>query len=490
MPTEVANFIWADTTLFASRYEKSTCALIALKQAIERHKLLAMREQEFLNLYEAISVSNPDDFTRVWSDPTAYFWVRIAYELLKTYLTGEPLSSFAQDYCKALGQPDVEEALHLHLGEFKKFVLGVYYLSEKDCLFSEPFIPYLPLAIPGTRLFLVGEDTLKINGLLGGKLKVSYAEQESFLELKSGSSLKDDSLKVGECPIVKYKNCQLPLQPYSFNLPGVEDGQPVVAAGIAYQEKHANLVQETLALVERCQPKTFAQLESFLQILAFKPLKTGSYSNLTHSDLPGAFICSVIESPYELADTLIHEFHHNRLFFIEEIAPLLINSDNGLELLVTGQYYSPWRNDLRPLRGLLHAVYVYLPVSWFWLAVYQDDELSNRPLDYVCSQLIRIPLQLKIAVYQLERSAHWTEEGIRLFTELKADVIRLTKAISDLGISYDVPALICREDGSLVKELRKSDGKPLNAQESVLDHIYCYDIHNQCQDILQDLALV
>ncbi len=107
---------------------------------------------------------------------------------------------------------------------------------------------------------------------------------------------------------------------------------------MAYQEKYINLVRDGLALIEQYHPQTFGQLHYFMEVIALKPLEEGTFTNLSSSDFPGALICSVIDNPYRLADNFIHEFHHNRLFLIEQNNPLLCNSLE--EDQVNSLYYS------------------------------------------------------------------------------------------------------------------------------------------------------
>ena len=86
------------------------------------------------------------------------------------------------------------------------------------------------------------------------------------------------------------------------------------------------LVQEGLALVERHQPAALEHLRELVQVIAFKPPAAADYSNVSFSDLPGAFILSAVREPYWMADALIHEFLHNRLFFVVDGGELLADT--------------------------------------------------------------------------------------------------------------------------------------------------------------------
>ncbi len=78
-----------------------------------------------------------------------------------------------------------------------------------------------------------------------------------------------------------------------------------------------------------------------MRLIAFNSPTEGSFPNVSFSDLPGAFILSAVREPYWLADALIHELLHNRLFFIIERGEILERGE-GAE---PSEFYSPWRDD-------------------------------------------------------------------------------------------------------------------------------------------------
>lgn len=59
-----------------------------------------------------------------------------------------------------------------------------------------------------------------------------------------------------------------------------------------------------------------------------------------------------------LAEAIVHEAMHLHLSLVEKITPMVINSDH--------QYYSPWKADYRPMRGVMHAIYVFRVLDHFF----------------------------------------------------------------------------------------------------------------------------
>ena len=72
----------------------------------------------------------------------------------------------------------------------------------------------------------------------------------------------------------------------------------------------------------------------------------------------GAIATSAPPSPAGLAETLIHEFQHVKLGGLTDMVPLVENCrERG---------YAPWREDPRPMGGLLQGVYAFAGIVHFW----------------------------------------------------------------------------------------------------------------------------
>jgi uncharacterized protein len=70
-----------------------------------------------------------------------------------------------------------------------------------------------------------------------------------------------------------------------------------------------------------------------------------------------------------LAESCVHEHLHNRLYLLDEALPLTIRAAEPRS------YYSPWKRTMRGIDGMLHAIYVFSHLAWFWRRV--GDELPQ-----------------------------------------------------------------------------------------------------------------
>jgi HEXXH motif-containing protein len=230
--------------------------------------------------------------------------------------------------------------------------------------------------------------------------------------------------------------------------------------------------------MQRLDADRAEHLREMLRVIAFKPPTLGEYSNISLSDLPGASIVSALNDPYWMADALIHEMLHNRLFFILDRDEILDGVPEGDEV---GAFYSPWRDDLRPLSGLLHAVYVYIGVCKFWFAAWKSGETAGARRDYAQDQAVRAALNLKIGTTQLRRHANFTTGGIGLFAEIEREADALLAEMRELSLSPHAPAVVARADGQIVPF--DKTGRAMSILDSLIEHEEKHDTARQCSDL-------
>src|SRR5258708_1069132 len=226
-----------------------------------------------------------------------------------------------------------------------------------------------------------------------------------------------------------------------------------------------------------------SHLAAGLKTIALKPYDQ-ILVNVTASELPGAFVCTVPSDPYVLASSFIHEFHHNTLFGIEERGRFFEASDQ--DEIEGENHYSPWVETLRPLHGILHAVYVFIPVFRYWSAIAREGSLSEVRLAFAREQLAQIPAQLQIGLNRLRRHARFTPFGAMLVDALAAEAKEAQTEARAMGITRKTPVIGVTTSGALRPLLRAA--RQVTVGEILLAHLDASDILCECAEQKARLA--
>lgn len=157
-------------------------------------------------------------------------------------------------------------------------------------------------------------------------------------------------------------------------------GDAILFENEAIASQARPLVEQALTIIESWRPALGAEIRQACRAIQFvrdpsaHPEKIVSFSD---NSVPGALYVSVWQGdrmidPYDLADSLIHEHRHQKLYLLERLAATVQGNDVAV--------VSPWREDLRPPSGLLHAVFVFVELRRFWLHVrdHGPSRLHNR----------------------------------------------------------------------------------------------------------------
>ncbi|SDR27992.1 FxsB family cyclophane-forming radical SAM/SPASM peptide maturase [Thermostaphylospora chromogena] len=106
-------------------------------------------------------------------------------------------------------------------------------------------------------------------------------------------------------------------------------------------------------------------------VMPLEPAASGKDISAAARHAFGAVAIALPADPAVLALLLLHEFQHVKMGAVLDILDLYDESDERL-------FYAPWRNDLRPLEGLLQGAYAHIAVTDFWrVRRYVDPERGD-----------------------------------------------------------------------------------------------------------------
>jgi HEXXH motif-containing protein len=119
------------------------------------------------------------------------------------------------------------------------------------------------------------------------------------------------------------------------------------------------VLRDAWALLERHHRAIAGEVAAATTVIV--PLAMSPHGQISSSS-PEAFGAIALSQPPDsciFAVTLAHEVQHLKLSALLDIVTLVL-PDNGR------RFYAPWRDDPRPINGLLQGAYAYLGVSGFW----------------------------------------------------------------------------------------------------------------------------
>ena len=114
-------------------------------------------------------------------------------------------------------------------------------------------------------------------------------------------------------------------------------------------------------LLQEVWPLAYGSVQRCYNSVLMQPYDDQGTSSISMNVLHGALISSA-RDPIQVGDALCHEGSHARMNLAFTLDPLLENSSDET-------HPSPWRQDLRPLSGLLNGIHAFLNVCKYYQKV-------------------------------------------------------------------------------------------------------------------------
>lgn len=173
-------------------------------------------------------------------------------------------------------------------------------------------------------------------------------------------------------------------------------------------DRWQELFTEAWGLLTECLPERAAEISAGLRVLV--PLQDDGRSSrsATIRHLFGVFGLTRPATAADFTVTLVHEFQHVKLSGLLDLEMLTDPAD-------TGRYFAPWRNDPRPLAGLLQGVYAFAGVADTWRALRGADGVTGAAEQEFADARLHVDRSLA----ELESSRALTPAGERFTEELR-----------------------------------------------------------------------
>lgn len=174
-------------------------------------------------------------------------------------------------------------------------------------------------------------------------------------------------------------------------------------------------------------PDLFKEITGLLAHVVPVGFLTDRHVSSTYREALGTVYLSLHPDPLIIAEALIHEFQHNKLYLARRKDAILLNAKHSL-------YRSPVRPDPRPLWGILLAAHAFLPVAAFHRLLRERGHPDAFTPAFE-KRLYEIDNKNLEAMKTLRAHARWTEFGTALFEELKVYNVRHVAEWKKRGVS-------------------------------------------------------
>jgi HEXXH motif-containing protein len=153
-------------------------------------------------------------------------------------------------------------------------------------------------------------------------------------------------------------------------------------------------------------------------LVALVPLSAEPSSRGVSATSLHAFGATLISPPADgqaLAVAIVHEFQHAKLGALLDLVPL--HDD-----FPVARYYAPWRDDPRPLGGLLQGAYAYLGIADFWRV--QRTLATAGHADFAQFEFARWRERVDRVLQVIADSGRLTAPGVEFVAGMRATVDR------------------------------------------------------------------
>jgi HEXXH motif-containing protein len=340
----------------------------------------------------ALAILNQLSFAQIVEEGSPFFWMNVQRLL-------------AAD---AAGSPDPGESLqYLICHAFDSYFPRLSDGQEVFFEVEEPAFILLPRL--GLRIE-AGPGLVHLRRLHSNRIRVEANGRRSEIELTAiPEEFRFPLLTVASSYPARLL---LASHPSLFELAYID----AVTPGTHNAEGQAAMIGDALDLICAVYPSMAKRIRT--SINWYVPIGTDSldtHKSFSAANLIGLVFLSEAANELRLAEAIVHEFHHNELFAYSNVTPLIAGAADRL-------FYSPWREDARPLYGLIHAIFVFAGVCDFYRCV-EQTEVCHKYHEYLLGLHAERIWQLEIGLAQIPDD-QLTEAGQGLISSLRARVER------------------------------------------------------------------
>lgn len=186
------------------------------------------------------------------------------------------------------------------------------------------------------------------------------------------------------------------------------------------QERFGAVIGRALEGMKTMAPGLRDEMLDLTRLLVpLKPHETMSSVSSSYMNMRGTICLSYSDSEMLQAETLIHEFCHQKMNQLLEVDPILEPGQSGQV------FYSPWRPDARRLRGLLLGAHAFLNVASHLLDAVSSGSYRRRKLVDVMLNVALRAIQVEEGLRTVDQYCDLTPFGLEFVSAMKKELARV-----------------------------------------------------------------
>lgn len=179
---------------------------------------------------------------------------------------------------------------------------------------------------------------------------------------------------------------------------------------------------KALEIVRSINPKLIRNLNLLVKNILVTKSSEGSHSSMSPKSIVGTIYLPDVKDSTLIAECFIHECLHQYLYRIEFAGSLFNNNDGTDEL-----YYSPWKDEPRPLIMVLHGAFVFTGVILYYFELYKK-KLPKKHLIKFKNRMVFRNGQVRIALKVLLHTKKNTDLGKKIIETLEDKLLEINNS--------------------------------------------------------------
>ena len=192
-------------------------------------------------------------------------------------------------------------------------------------------------------------------------------------------------------------------------------------SSIKYDQWEINF-SKSIELIEKINPELITCINLLVENILVVYSQGNSHGSMSPKNIIGTVYLPDIEDFTLLAECLIHEALHQYLYRLEHCASLFVENEGIKEI-----YYSPWKDEPRPLIMVLHGAFVFTGVILYYHQLCEKNIIPDMIEEFKI-RLSKRHVQVSVAVEVLLKNNKLTGFGTQIVEIIQENLREVTQS--------------------------------------------------------------